>query len=55
MRKTSLEITVFLGKGGNLPAILQRTDSRKDAKIAQKGMDEKMKAGIAQTVNGLQG
>lgn len=38
--KTSLEFTVFLGMCGNLPVLLQRTDSRKDAKIAKKIMDE---------------
>jgi hypothetical protein len=37
--KTSLEFTIFLGKSGNLPVILLRTDSRKDAKIANKRMD----------------
>jgi hypothetical protein len=37
--KTSLEFTIFLGKSGNLPVILLRTDSRKDAKIAKKRMD----------------
>jgi hypothetical protein len=40
IRKTSLEFTVFIGKGGKLPVILQRTDSRKDAKIAKNKMDE---------------
>ena len=40
LNKTSLEYTVFLGKGSNLPIILQRTGSRKDAKIAKKRVDE---------------
>jgi hypothetical protein len=37
--KSSLEFTCIFGKSDNLPVILQRTDSRKDAKIAKKRMD----------------
>ena len=38
--ETSLECTVFFSKGDNLSVKLQRTDSRKDAKIAKKRMEE---------------
>jgi hypothetical protein len=34
-RKTRLEFTVTLGKGGNFLVILKRTDSRQGAKIAE--------------------